>query len=122
MINVPAFTGVCQAEFEKLGVGGFIPEDESRGAASSCIGNVSYVCPTVYLEIALQSENDVVVHDQSAMETVNSQDAWDLMAIVIRAFSFAGARIAADPVIAAGIRKQHAEIRDARLSPGKKAN
>ena len=70
---MPAFTGVCQAEFEKLGVGGFIPEDEYPGAGSSDIGNVSYVCPTVYLEIALQSENDVVVHDQSAMETVTGR-------------------------------------------------
>lgn len=120
MINVPAFTRTCREEFEKLSVGGFIPEEEYPGAGSSDIGNVSYVCPTIYLEIALQSDADVIVHDQSAMETVNSQDAWDLMATVIRAFSFTAARVASDPQLQTSIKAQHSALRDRRLSPGKK--
>lgn len=120
MINVPAFAALCQEEFEKLGIGGFIPEAEYPGAGSSDIGNVSYVCPTIYLEIALQSEKDVIVHDVSAMDTVNSEDAYALMEQVMKAFTFSAAKIAADPVLAADIKAQHARIRDGRLSPKKK--
>ena len=73
MINVKCLTSLCQHHFEDLGIGGFVPEEQYPGSGSSDIGNVSYICPTVYCEIALEGEGDpVVVHEKSALALVNS--------------------------------------------------
>lgn len=68
MINVKCLTSLCRHHFEDLGIEGFVPEEQYPGSGSSDIGNVSYICPTVYCEIALEGEGDpVVVHEKSAL-------------------------------------------------------
>lgn len=65
MINVKCLTSLCRHHFEDLGIEGFVPEEQYPGSGSSDIGNVSYICPTVYCEIALEGEGDpVVVHEK----------------------------------------------------------
>ena len=88
MINVKCLTSLCQHHFEDLGIGGFVPEEQYPGSGSSDIGNVSYICPTVYCEIALEGEGDpVVVHEKSALALVNSPRASRLMEKVVRAYT-----------------------------------
>ena len=104
VINLKSFAGVCEKHFGELGIGGFVPEEEYEGMGSSDLGNVSYLCPTVYAEVMLDGGVPVLVHDQSAMEQVDSPAAHEMMRKVILAFTGAACEIALNPDLAAAIR------------------
>lgn len=51
-----------------------VSQDRDTAAwASDDIGNVSYVCPTVYVEFGMDAPDEFRIHDASAMKYVNSQ-------------------------------------------------
>ncbi|MGN0710758.1 MAG: M20 family metallopeptidase [Anaerovoracaceae bacterium] len=86
MINVPVLTSICKEHFKEFGYDDFIPEDRYPGSGSSDIGNVSYVCPTVYMEIAPKKGEAIIVHDKSAMALVNSSCALETMEPVVKTY------------------------------------
>ena len=67
---------------------GIIPaytyENPASGAGSTDIGNVSYVCPTLYIEVA-PIDHPVFVHEESALALVDSEYAYDAMHRSVRA-------------------------------------
>lgn len=108
MINVKCLTSLCQHHFEDLGIGGFVPEEQYPGSGSSDIGNVSYICPTVYCEIALEGEGDpVVVHEKSALALVNSPRANKLMEKVVRAYTYSAIDLCLDDALCQQAREEH---------------
>lgn len=115
MINVPSFTSVCKKHFSEFGITDFIPEDCYPGSGSSDIGNVSYVCPTVYLEIALPGEASVVVHEESAMDLVNSNQALEFMKTIIKTYTYSAMDIILDKKLAEEIKQEHALLYKQRI-------
>ena len=115
VINLKSFASVCEKHFGKLGIGGFVPEEEYEGMGSSDLGNVSYLCPTVYAEVMLDGGVPVLVHDQSAMEQVDSPAAHEMMRKVILAFTGAAAEIALDSELASKIRVEWEAEKKKRL-------
>ena len=115
VINLKSFASVCEKHFGELGIGGFVPEEEYEGMGSSDLGNVSYLCPTVYAEVMLDGGVPVLVHDQSAMEQVDSPAAHEMMRKVILAFTGAAAEIALNPDLAAEIKEEWLNEKERRL-------
>jgi metal-dependent amidase/aminoacylase/carboxypeptidase family protein len=108
MINVKCLTSLCRHHFEDLGIEGFVPEEQYPGSGSSDIGNVSYICPTVYCEIALEGEGDpVVVHEKSALSLVNSPRASKLMEKVVRAYTYSAIDLCLDDTLCQKAREEH---------------
>lgn len=107
MINVKALCSICQKHFESLGYTDFISEEEYYGSGSSDIGNVSYMCPTVYLEISPKEGGPVIVHDRSAMDRVNAGPAMETMRTVITAYTRAAVDICLDNGLYEEIVKEH---------------
>lgn len=116
MINVKTATEVCRKHLVYAGISGFIPENEYPGSGSSDIGNVSYVCPTVYMEIAVSGDEPVVVHEDSAMKLVDSQVAYDLMKPVVTSYCIAAAEMATDKEMMKKIKEEHAQTVEERMS------
>ena len=115
VINLKSFAGVCEKHFGQLGIGGFVPEEEYQGMGSSDLGNVSYLCPTVYAEVMLDDGRPVPVHDLKAMELVDSPAAHEMMKKVILAFTGAAAEIALNPELAAEIKEEWLNEKERRL-------
>ena len=115
VINLKSFASVCEKHFGELGIGGFVPEEEYEGMGSSDLGNVSYLCPTVYAEVMLDGGVPVLVHDQSAMEQVDSPAAHEMMRKVILAFTGAASEIALDSELASKIRVEWETEKKKRL-------
>lgn len=111
MVNVKTLTSLCEKNFQELGIENFIPEEQYPGSGSSDIGNVSYVCPTVYMEIALEGEGEpVIVHDKSALALVNSPRAYSLMVKVVKAYAHSVIDLVSNPSICNAIRVEHQKI------------
>lgn len=115
MINVPEFANLCKRHFAEFGITDFIPEDKYPGSGSSDIGNVSYVCPTVYLEIAIDGDKPVIVHDESAMFLVNSSKAYELMNTVIKSYVYSAIELVIDDELRSKIKRQHEMVCKQRL-------
>ncbi|MGL5440039.1 MAG: M20 family metallopeptidase [Filifactoraceae bacterium] len=116
MINVPSLINVCKKNLCDVGIKDFIPEEGYPGSGSSDIGNVSYVCPTVYLETTLPGGVPVAVHEQSAMEMVNSPEALDFMRAIIKAYAYSVLDIISDEALAKEIKDEHLRICDKRIA------
>ena len=115
IINLKSFAAVCEKHFNEVGLKDFVPEEEYEGMGSSDLGNVSYLCPTVYAEVRLADSTPVLVHDQSAMELVDSPRAHETMKQVILAFTGAACEIALTPEKAAEIRREWEAEKKRRL-------
>jgi len=78
LINVPALVEMTKRNLEDAGINDIcLGQPESGG--SSDIGNVSYVCPTQYMELALNIPEKVNVHEEGIIKYVNSKEAYDIM-------------------------------------------
>ena len=115
IINLKSLATVCEKHFGDLGISGFVPEEEYEGMGSSDLGNVSYLCPTVYAEVRLADGRPVLVHDLSAMELVDSPQAHESMRQVILAFTAAAAEISMNPQLAAEIKAEWEAEKKKRL-------
>jgi amidohydrolase len=115
IINLKSFAGVCEKHFGELGISEFVPEEEYEGMGSSDLGNVSYLCPTVYAEVMLADGTPVAVHDQSAMEQVDSPAAHEMMRKVILAFTASAAEICMNSDLAGQIRAEWETEKKKRL-------
>lgn len=109
MINVSSLTALCKDHFKEFGYMEFIPEEEYPGSGSSDIGNVSYVCPTAYMEIAPKKGGTVIVHDQSAMDVVNSNEVFETVEPVIKSYVRAAIDICLNDELLETVRNEHKE-------------
>ena len=67
---------LCQALLKYMnleGITSIIEKDEAGPWGSNDIGNVSYVCPTVYVEFDMEAPDEFRIHDATAMKYVNSE-------------------------------------------------
>lgn len=106
MLNIRSLVQVAEANFNDLGVMNFQKEDEPGAPGSSDIGNVSYVCPTIYAELGLEIPDSFRVHHPSALEHANSPVAYNKMTQTIKAFSATAVDIMSDESLAEAINKE----------------
>lgn len=107
---VPALTAVCRQAFEETGITNFIPPQEYNTPGSSDIGNVSHVCPTQYVELTLDHDQPVLVHDESALQLVNSEAAYRKMDQTIEAFVMSVWKICQNQDLQAEIKQEFHDL------------
>ena len=105
MVNNSALIAAVQDNLKQAGISGFIPGEMYLNPGSSDIGNVSQICPTVYFEVDPEGDHLCIVHDDSALEIVNSEAAYRKMRQVIGGFAAAAAEIALKPELLENIRR-----------------
>ncbi len=84
-------------------------EEAAEMAGSSDIGNVSHVCPTVYIDVGLNSPEPLMVHEASALDLVDSPYAYERLHQTIQAMAAMAAEVAKDPSLLEEIRKEFRE-------------
>ena len=75
---------------------------------STDIGNVSHICPTMYIEVAMNlNKEQFTIHSNSAMEYVNSSYAAERLHQMVRIMSASAIEIFNDPELLKNIKKAH---------------
>lgn len=108
-VHIDSMIKVTEDNFKLYGMDNFLGKDNTLPAGSSDIGNVSYICPTIYAEIALDSPEPLPLHTQKAVKLVNSQFAYDKMNSVIKAFCSTAVDISQNKTLAEEIKSEFKE-------------
>lgn len=108
-VHLDSMIKATEDSFKLYGMDNFLDKDNRLPVGSSDIGNVSYVCPTIYAEIALDSPEPLPIHTQKALELVNSQYAFDKMNTVIKSFCSTVVDISQNRELAEKIKKEFKE-------------
>lgn len=108
-VHIDSMIKVTEDNFKLYGMDNFLGKDNTLPAGSSDIGNVSYICPTIYAEIALDSPKPLPLHTQKAVKLVNSQFAYDKMNSVIKAFCSTAVDISQNKTLAEEIKSEFKE-------------
>lgn len=108
-VHIDSMIKITEDNFKLYGMNNFLGKDNTLPAGSSDIGNVSYICPTIYAEIALDSPEPLPLHTQKAVKLVNSQFAYDKMNSVIKAFCSTAVDISQNKTLAEEIKSEFKE-------------
>lgn len=103
--NIPSFVSIAKKHFNNLGMYDFVSPENYPPSGSSDIGNVSHTCPTLYVELKPDTEKELMIHDKSALDIVNSACAYALMEKNIIAFLEIVFEIITDTTLATTIKK-----------------
>lgn len=76
LVSLPTLQHLMKDNLEEVGVTNILTEKASL-SGSSDIGNVSQVCPTMYTEMNLETDEKCYVHDEAFLKYVNSPKAYD---------------------------------------------
>lgn len=111
LINVPTLMELTKKNLQDAGITKFTSQNDAPTPGSTDIGNVSYVCPTFYVEVDLEADKPLFVHEEEALQYVNSHYAYDKMSQIIRAFSASALELFLAPERVEIIKKEHMQIR-----------
>ncbi|MGG0643546.1 amidohydrolase [Sporosarcina gallistercoris] len=118
LINVPSLMELTKKNFVDVGITHFTSQKDAPTPGSTDIGNVSYICPTLYVEVDLEADNPLFVHEEEALRYVNSHYAYVKMSQVIRAFTASALELYLDPVRLEAIKREHKQIREKKIENG----
>ncbi len=104
LINVPILTRLAEENLMENGILKVHREEISPG--SSDIGNVSYVCPTCYIEVGLDDVN-FRVHDREALKYADSHHAYTKLHQVIKGMSSMAIDLLETPAFVEQAKKEH---------------
>lgn len=87
LINVPPLIEITKINLEDTGFRDICYDGSNPEGGSSDLGNVSYACPTQYIEVALDIDENANVHEEAILKYVNSKSAYDMLHKIIKAMS-----------------------------------
>lgn len=108
-LHLDSMIKITEENFNEYGIKDFLSRDNTVPSGSSDIGNVSYVCPTIYAELSLDSEEPLHIHTKEALDFVDSKLAYDKMNTVIKAFCSAIVDISQNEELSNEIKKEFKE-------------
>lgn len=110
MINIPSLMAATGKAFKKTGIDTFLTHKDYLAPGSSDIGNVSYVCPTLYVELDAEADEPLHVHDESALRIVDSPAAHEKMLQTIEAFVLTSIDICQDENLLEKIKSEFLKL------------
>lgn len=110
LINVPTLMSLAKENLMEAGIGNFLNKEDAPPPGSTDIGNVSHVCPTLYMEIDLEADRPFKVHAPEALEYVNSSFAYRKMSQIIIATASTAMELYCNPQKIALIQKEHQDL------------
>lgn len=88
LIHIPSLQALTVKHWARYGI---VPQvDEVRAeaiAGSTDIGNVSHVCPTMYMEVGLDAPEPLQVHEASALALVDGPFAYARLHHIVKAMA-----------------------------------
>lgn len=87
LVNIPSLIEITKKNLEEAGIMNIYSDGSTAPSGSTDLGNVSYVCPTQYMEIALDINENAYVHEEAILKYVDSEDAHDKLHKVIKAMT-----------------------------------
>lgn len=87
LVNIPSLIEITKTNLEYAGIKDVYFDGSTEPSGSTDLGNVSYVCPTQYMEIALDINETANVHEEAILKYVNSEAAYDKLHKVIKAMA-----------------------------------
>ena len=110
LINVPSLMELTKKNLMAVGITNFTSQKDAPTPGSTDIGNVSYLCPTFYIEVDLEADEPLFVHEEEALNYVNSHYAYNKMSQVIRALSSSALELFLEPKRVETIKEEHKKI------------
>ena len=110
MLNTPVLQELALKYMGKEGIELSENYEAVGGMSSSDIGNVSHVCPTLYMEFAMDAEGRCKVHDKTALEYVNSEFAAEKLMKVSKIMSEILMELFGDSELVKNVKKEHNKV------------
>lgn len=110
LINVPLLIDMMKNNLREVGISKFLSKEEAQPPGSTDLGNVSYKCPTLYVEVDLEGDRPFKVHEEEALKYVNSEYAYKKITQVINAMAFTALELYIDPNKIELVKREHKEI------------
>lgn len=105
IINIRKLQEIMKINMEEAGINNF-QEERNEPMGSTDIGNVSQVCPTMYVEIGIDAEPMCYIHDKEFLKYANTKSAYRLLNKAIKALSGAALDIYFDKYTLSEIKKE----------------
>lgn len=109
ILNVDLLQDLIRRNLERQGIRDFC-DSEKAPTGSSDVGNVSKVCPTMYFEVDVESEEDFYTHEEVALRYVNAPCAYRKMHQVTKAVCGAAMELFLDPKMVDAVKRRHTEL------------
>lgn len=87
LVNIPSLIEIAKANLVDAGIKNIYYDGSTAPSGSTDVGNVSYVCPTQYMEISLDTDEVANVHEEAILKYINSEVAYDKLHKVIKAMA-----------------------------------
>jgi len=110
LINIPTLMELTKKNLMEVGITNFTSQQDAPTPGSTDIGNVSYLCPTFYVEVDLEADEPLFVHEEEALDYVNSDYAYHKMSQVIRALSSSALELFLEPERVNTIKEEHQKV------------
>ncbi len=109
ILNVDILQELLKKNLIEQGITQFC-DSANAPTGSSDIGNVSKVCPTMYFEVDLESDQTFFTHDKASLRYVNSNYAYKKLHQVIRTMGGIAIELFSDKKMVEKILKRHNEL------------
>lgn len=87
IINIPELIMIGKENLEFVGIKDIVYEENNIASGSSDIGNVSQVCPTLYMDIDLEADKVVNVHETEILDYVDSPYSYKKLHQIVKAMA-----------------------------------
>lgn len=109
MVNIPSLQEIMKEGLTKAGIENLL-EEEVEPKGSTDIGNVSYQCPTSYVQLDVEGDEPFLAHEQSAVSLSNSSYAMKKLHQAIQAFAYTGLYLFLNEKKIEEIKEEHQKI------------
>lgn len=108
-VPVPALVQLTKDHLEEFGFDHIIADGSSPVCGSTDLGNVSYICPTQYFEVAFPTTPPAHIHEAGILPHVDAAPAYEKLHAVIKSFASAALELFENPSLAQEIKAWHRE-------------
>lgn len=110
LVNVPTLMDIMKKNMMEEGITKYSSQEDAPPPGSTDIGNVSYKCPTMYVEVDIEADKPMKSHEAEALEYVNSEYAYKKMTQMINATVCSALELYKDSEKLEKIKLEHREI------------
>ena len=108
LINVPVLARLAEENLTENGILE-VHRMGSQASGSSDIGNVSYICPTAYMEIGLDDAR-FLVHEEEALQYADSPLAYKKLHQVVKAMAGMAVDLYTKPALVEQAKREHCKL------------
>lgn len=108
IVNVPVLVELAENNLKRNGFDE-VHRTTHVPPGSSDVGNVSHVCPTLYMETAMDERIPFLAHDRSVLEYVDSEVAYRTLHRIVCVMAETALELLENPELIKRAKREHAE-------------